>query len=185
MKVKINKNQKYKAFSFVEVMISVFVAAVGLIAVISLMTGTLNNSIDSRNQVIAALLAQEGAELVRNIRDSNWESENPNGSFDHMANGNDRKIDNNYAYPGDIVSGAPYDLKINAAGFYAHSGITDTKFQRRIVIIDECDGVCGTNPVIGRRITSLVSWNGNIPPAECNTISKCAYSQAVLTTYGE
>jgi Tfp pilus assembly protein PilV len=172
------KNKKYKAFSFVEVIISVFLVTVGLVAVISLLSGTLNNTIDSRNQVIAILLSQEGTELVRNIRDNNWESNDPPAthSFDNINNDADCTID----YITHIIEYTPasHILKINSDGFYAHSGLTNTKFQRKIVIADS-----GTD----KAITSFVIWGGNIFPAvaDCNTASKCAYTQMMLSTYGE
>jgi type II secretory pathway pseudopilin PulG len=184
-KSKIKRLKNSNGFSLVEVIISVFLVAVGLIAVISLLSGTLSNSIDSRNQVIAVLLAQEGTELVRNIRDNNWESNDPPAthSFDNITNYADCTID----YVTHVIEGAPasHILKINGDGFYAHSGLTNTKFQRKIIISDELDinGISTGNKIID----SLVIWGGSVFPAvaDCNTTSKCAYSQLALSIYGE
>jgi Tfp pilus assembly protein PilV len=173
------KNKKYKAFSFVEVMVSVFLVTVGMMAVISLMTSTLNNSIDSRNQIVATLLAQEGVELMRNIRDNNWESQNPDGSFDHLGSNNNCRIDKTYVFPANIVCGSSYGLNVDGNGFYTHSAGAASKFQRKIIISDS-----GTD----KNVISMVSWNGSVPPGttvECNTASKCAYTQIILGTYGE
>jgi prepilin-type N-terminal cleavage/methylation domain-containing protein len=61
-----------KGFSFVEVMTAVFILTVGIIAALSLFSSQLTQLLNSRNQVIAGLLAQENMEIVRNIRDNNW-----------------------------------------------------------------------------------------------------------------
>ena len=58
-------------FSIAEVVVAVFVISTGLLAIISLIINSLNYSMLSRDQVIASQLAQEGIELVRNVRDNN------------------------------------------------------------------------------------------------------------------
>lgn len=169
---------KMAGFSFVEVLISVFLVAIGMIAIISLISSTLSNSIDSRSQVIATLLAQEGTELVRNIRDNNWVvySDPTDHSFENIINNTDCTID--YVNPTINYGPTSHALKINSEGFYAHSGVVNTKFQRKIIIADS-----GADKSVG----SMVIWNGNSFPAvsACNTSSKCAYAQSTLSTYGE
>lgn len=175
MTIKKIQNKNYKAFSFIEVIISVFLITVGMMAVVSLISSTLSNSIDSRNQVIASLLAQEGTELVRNIRDSNWEKDV--SSFTGIPNGANCAID----YDTIALSCPPAvsnALQIDGNGFYNHSSVTDARFWRRIIISGTTD----------RIVASLVSWNGSLPPAtigECNTSSKCAFTQVTLGIFGE
>jgi len=173
------KNKKYKAFSFVEVMIAVFLLSVGMIAVITLMSGSLRDSMDSRNQVIASGLAQEGTELVKNIRDTNWlANSDPTGhSFDGINNSSNCTISYNSA--GLDYSPASNFLKIDANSFYSHAGVTaNTRFQRKIKISDV---------VADKNIISMVIWGGSFPAdfSTCNTSTKCAYTQLTLTTYGE
>ncbi len=60
-----------RGFSVLEVLIAVFVTSVGLTAVLALLTGSLKTSLDNRDALVAAGLAQEGIELIQNIRDNN------------------------------------------------------------------------------------------------------------------
>lgn len=68
------RRRKYGGFSFIESMVAVVVLSTGIIVSVSLISKALQQTLDSRNQVIAGLLAEEGVELVRNIRDNNWAS---------------------------------------------------------------------------------------------------------------
>jgi len=61
-----------KGFSLLETLVAIAVITVGLVGVIGLIAYTISISRVSPNKVIAANLAQEGIEAVRNIRDSNW-----------------------------------------------------------------------------------------------------------------
>jgi Tfp pilus assembly protein PilV len=172
------KNKKLKAFSFVEVMISVFLLSIGMVAIITLMSGSLRDSLDSRNQIIASGLAQEGTELARNMRDSSWLSNSPSTghSFDNIPTGNTCRADKNSTA---ITCGNPYALLFDGSGYYTHTGTTPTKFQRRLIVQDS-----GSSKIV----TSLVSWNNASPPNDptnCNTSNQCAFAQINLTTYGE
>jgi len=61
-----------KAFSFIEVIISIAIGSAVLIAVFSLASQNLIAADLTRHRVIAAHLAQEGVEIVINKRSSNW-----------------------------------------------------------------------------------------------------------------
>lgn len=85
-------NQKHqKGFSLVEVIVAVFILEVGLLASMSLLTSTFGSFQLSQKQFVAANLAQEGIEKVRNKRDSNWVSRRDTwqgisgGSFDSAS----------------------------------------------------------------------------------------------------
>ncbi|MDP6704496.1 MAG: prepilin-type N-terminal cleavage/methylation domain-containing protein [archaeon] len=60
-----------KGFTLPEVLIALFVLTIGAVGVFSLTTQVTTRSTDSTSQLIASYLAQEGIEVVRNIRDSN------------------------------------------------------------------------------------------------------------------
>lgn len=90
------KNKKHfkiispSGFTLVEVMVAVAVLSVGLIGAANLITYNISNSAKAINKTIAMNLAQEGIELVRNIRDTNWLQ----GKFDNSgANSWDWGID--------------------------------------------------------------------------------------------
>jgi len=61
-----------KAFSLLEIIIAMFIISMGVIGVMSLIVSNINLGLFSKNKLIAMNLAQEGIELVRNIRDENW-----------------------------------------------------------------------------------------------------------------
>ena len=175
-----NKNKKNTVFSLIETLISVFLITVGLLATVNLISKSMAESVDSRNQLIAGELAQEGIELVRNIRDNNWASGNTSfENFSKCAFGGSSicGIDKTGSF---ITAGTPYRLYLDSNNFYINSGTTATKFRRKLIIAD--DGV-------NKKITSVVTWNNTAPPdpasATCNTANKCTFVQETLTTWGE
>lgn len=157
------KSKRYKAFSFVEVIISVFVISVGLIASVGLISTSLSGSMDSRKQIVASLLAQEGIEQIRNIRDNNWIDNDPaTASFSG-------------------ISGSTTELRYTDDVGYGDSG-SATPFTRRITV---ANGSSADEKII----TSAVIWKGTAFPtideAHCNTASWCAFTQIRLNNWGE
>lgn len=69
MKKKYMAIKNNKGFSLVEMMIVIFVVGVGLVGVVSFFNASLASQMNVKNELIANGLAQEGAELVRNLRD--------------------------------------------------------------------------------------------------------------------
>lgn len=63
---RINKNSK-EGFTLIELLIVVFLIGVALVGVISFFNSSLQSNFEAKNELIAAGLAQEGAELVRNL----------------------------------------------------------------------------------------------------------------------
>ncbi len=189
-----NKKQfgKYKkSFSIGEVMLSVFILGVVIVTVAQLFASSYKNFADSRDMVIASMLAQEGVELVRNIRDNNWAQGNPSFdnidetqtgpvSFkgcpidpDNMSCSSDRFI--------DCVGASGCSLYFHSnTGLYTNDqgGGQRTKFKRRITITE----VVGT-----RLIISMVRWDnaGFTSTALCAKDSKCVFSQIALNNWGE
>ena len=156
-------------------------------AVISLLGKSLKESLDSRDQIIAGLLAQESIELVRNIRDNNWVT--TGNSFDRFPTSaikDNCRIDKDYDYSSgavlqcDIVSFDGYALKMDSNGFYSHNGPTATKFHRKGIITDIGAGA-------EKKVTSMMIWSRNDFPAlgNCGASEKCAYTEVVLTKWGE
>lgn len=67
------KNINKSWFSIIEIMIGIFIFSIWIISVYSLIITTLKLNDYNKNYIIAANLAREQVELVRNIRDSNYE----------------------------------------------------------------------------------------------------------------
>lgn len=73
-KIKKNLNQSH-GFSLIEVVLSLALTGLVFLSIYSLYAVTLRYDTESRYEVIASNLAQEGAEIIRNIRDDNFLNE--------------------------------------------------------------------------------------------------------------
>jgi len=171
-----------------EVIVSLFVITVGIVAAIGLLTKSVSNSINSRNQIIAAQLAQEGVELVRNIRDNNIaDSED---AFLGLGIMNDKCIDvsadaNYFTLNNpnlECLDG--HKLYYNSGNFtYIHSNCgdncTETGFFRKIDIEPYPPPPASDSNF--RLVKSTVIWTGtdSFPPS-CTTSTKCTEAQAIL-----
>jgi type II secretory pathway pseudopilin PulG len=84
-----------KAFSLLEVMLSIFLLTVGMITLLTLVAKSIKVSIESRNKIIATMLAQEGHELIINARDTrllNEENDDMVNLFNNSSNSIDLNI---------------------------------------------------------------------------------------------
>ena len=168
------KIKNKKGFSIAETLIAVFILVVGLVSLIFLTANSMKNSMDSRDQIIAGALAQEGVELVRNIRDTNLASGASN-IFQNIPDTSTGCID----YSNSSVSSCGYQLYLSGSNFYLHSssGTIPTKFFRKIII--------STLDANTKSITSYVSWNGSAPDTtKCNAANKCVSVQDTLVNTG-
>jgi len=174
----------------VEVLVSMFLISVGLMAVVSLFSSNLVRVINSRNQTIAGLLAQEGAELVRNIRDNNVAA--GLGSFDvnlPSESKTDCIIDMGNVVMNDdrcdrsLIQEKLYYSPLSSKNYYIHSsaGGKETKFKRKIDI-----AYSGTGDARAMTVTSIVAWGETFPSvSDCNFANRCAYVETTLTKWKE
>lgn len=65
-------NKNIKAFTIIEVIIAVFILTFGVVGVFGLIQIITTFTYDISSRLTAVYLAQEGIEIIRNIRDSNW-----------------------------------------------------------------------------------------------------------------
>lgn len=61
------KTEKNTGFTLIEMLIVIFFVGVGLVGVLTFFNSSLRSNFEAKNELIAAGLAQEGAELVRNL----------------------------------------------------------------------------------------------------------------------
>ncbi len=87
-------HKKEKGFSIGEVMVAMFILLVGIVDAIFLTVRSVSGLHDSRDAVIATLLAQEGVELVRNVRDNNVTQTNCGGGSERCT-----VFDQTYGFP--------------------------------------------------------------------------------------
>lgn len=122
-----------RGFTLMEVIIAVAIIAVGLVAIVALVNLSVSGIRINKSRIIASNLAQEGLEIVRNIRDNNWLSYKRGLSNwkDGLAAGDYRAQYDSEALL--VFSSTP--LKIDSNGFYQYgdSG-TNTLFYRKITI---------------------------------------------------
>ena len=134
---------KNKSFTLLEVIIAISILTVAVGGIYALIQQTLRAASLANSKLIAAHLAQEGAETVRNLRDNNWLNQriNPGLSWKAGIGGGEHEVDYNDAALTSFVGDGRY-LYIDAAnGFYAYlasPGPTDmqTKFKRKITITE-------------------------------------------------
>jgi len=177
-----------KGFSFIEVMLAVFLIAVGVVASVTLLGVGLRESLDSRSQLTAVLLAQEGAELVRNIRDNNWTTGPPVTTFENFP-----AVDPDNCIIGLSSAGlicgagaANKTLYLDSDGLYDVAGVSPTKFKRKIMI--SYDPAAATpGDATYATVTGMTIWGSSFPAdaEHCNTTTKCSFVEVTLTNWGD
>lgn len=168
-----------RGFSFLEVMISLFVLSIGFLGVINLATSTLKSSMLQRDAVIASMLVQEGAELVYNVRDTNLAK--GDASFEGFTEGS-FKVD--YSNPSFSSCSSVSSCQLSAVTSGSNTlykydpNAPKSKFSREILISSSGAG--------GWEITSVVVWGkGTFPlaavnEATCTTAGSCSFAKTVL-----
>lgn len=122
-----------KGFTLLEVIASIFIITIGVMGILSLITMSISGALISKSQLIAANLAQEGIEVVRNIRDSNWieQRRDPDVFWNQGLSPGDYRVE----YDSEsllALSGNPA-LKLSN-GRYQYDNGTDTLFHRKVTI---------------------------------------------------
>lgn len=194
------KNKKKKGFSIGEVLLAIFVLSIGMIATFSLFNKGIKNLQNERDLIVASLLAQEGVEVVRNIRDNNWAArdftdiakQNDPPAFEGILIDKNNKVKNcRVDYGTFILSNTDCSSGDNLGGrflslqglFYKNSN-TNSKFKRRVVLEANDDNKGEYAESV--KVTSMVYWSsGSFPNIDsCTIANKCVFSQSILTNWG-
>lgn len=125
-------------FSLVETIIVLFIVSTGLLGILSLIIQNIQSQDYNKNNLIAYQLAQEGIELTRKVRDSNWR-DMPRKPFWWNLGPGQYYMDYLDATPNNYNSNQPDRslLKQDSQGFYFHdllSTATSSGFSRVITI---------------------------------------------------
>jgi Tfp pilus assembly protein PilV len=186
MKMK-HKTNNRSGFSLGEVLLSVTVLLVGILVLITLMSKSVQSALYSRDVITATELAQEGVELVRNVRDNQF-ADGASDVFTHAifirnhcqidpVNLNGASCDMNYGAEDQYVLGYSFPL-----GF-RYATATKSKFSRYVNI----DYNPGQKTAV---VTSFVHWGTTIPKnataptlASCTLVNRCVYVQDVLKAW--
>ena len=141
-----------RGFTMIEVIIAISVIIVGVTAAFSLINKGLSLTIDFSDKLTAVYLAQEGIEIVRNIRDTNW-TKNPPVDWNVGLGAGDWKADYN-----DNILATYGETFLNFDGnFYSYDSGTRTKFRRKINVSSLTTEYAGVAPGY-LLVTVTVEW---------------------------
>jgi type II secretory pathway pseudopilin PulG len=161
-----NNIQENRGFTILEITIVIFIITIGLIGILSLSNQNVQVQYVNKNTVIASQLAQEGLEIVRNKRDTNWlrgydwEKSTTSNSVLAIIPGWP-SVGTQVQYTVDAVTGlnnvvtgindANAKLYLNAANLYTHAvTATSTGFSRVVTV--------GNESIASTSVTCLVQW---------------------------
>jgi type II secretory pathway pseudopilin PulG len=138
---------KKNGFTLIEIIIAIFLVATSLVGIFAAFSVVTILASESADRLTATYLAQEGLEIARNIRDTNWlrmdfcqsNPEDPSCSpspawddnglnFSVLGRGAD------YTYDSLVESIDASYLKKDSNGFFNYLSGSDTKFKRSFLI---------------------------------------------------
>lgn len=130
-----------QGFTLIEMLAVVFIITVGLTSVFSLIQTTSFSSQLTADQLTATYLAQEGVELVRSVRETNWledrQREGDTAWDEDLEEGEWQMDYTSLEQDPDFID---YDenryLRLNNEGYNYDPG-NDTRFRRKIIIEKE------------------------------------------------
>jgi len=136
-----------RSFTLLEVILAITVLTLAVSGSFILISQTIALVSVVQSKLIASYLVQEGIEVVKNIRDTNWLKIQPW----------DQSLEEGDCWEGDYQTGAPPDypsftscpfpyqydnlrfLNIDENNFYSYSFGDPTIFKRKIIISDKID----------------------------------------------
>ena len=133
------KHKSGGGFTLLEVILAIFVITVGIAGTLGIIQQGISYTQLSSSRLTANYLAQEGLEIVRNIRDGNWLEmrTNPAISWDSGIEAGSWEAD--YKTQNLTRSYSATLLNIDSSGFYSYSSGSPTKFKRGITITKNGD----------------------------------------------
>lgn len=141
-----------KGFTLVEVFIALLVVSIGIGGVIALVGQTSAFGANASSQLMATFLAQEGVEIARNIRDSNFLAIHNGGTVAWdagLAGCTSSQAGCEADYTSTVLTPLQDRFLNFVNGFYSYSPGAQTQFKRKIF----ADGSGDT-----RTVTVQVTW---------------------------
>ena len=151
------KNQR--GITLLELMVTVAVISIGVVGIFHLIQNTILSASSVRLRITATYLAQEGVELVKNVRSTNWIKEKDSWLsgmlFCSGTHGCEMAYnDSNDGSLREVLSEEDLNyLKINNYGFYGYETGIETLFKRQIYV--EQENIDGVDVA---KVTAKVSW---------------------------
>ncbi len=140
-----------KGFTIIEILTAIFVLTVGIIGVLTVIQQTMAQTETLNERLTAIYLAQEGIEIVRNIRDGNWLE---GVAWDTDLNPGNWEADYQTQALTDTYDG---DFLLIDGGLYNYSSGTSTSFRREIIVSDKQD-LDGDAFYDQMKVTVIVRW---------------------------
>jgi prepilin-type N-terminal cleavage/methylation domain-containing protein len=164
-------------FSLIEVLIAIFLIGIAFVGVVAFFNSSLQSHIEAKNELVAAGLAQEGSELIRNLRDYYSLNDMPWSDLVDEDTGLPKCervdyhiLDESSLHQCDNSKSA--DVCLNAEGRYEQCGVgaTGVGFQREIRVVCEDENNAAINCSVPGNVKSLnvvstVTWNGRTTEA--------------------
>ena len=127
---------KNKGFSLIEVVTAIFILTVGVGGAFSLIYQTLSAVYIVRSGLTASFLAQEGVEIIKNLRDNAWLESRAATSTSWLANLSEAGGDYEVDYTTDYLSRSNNStyMKIDSNGFMNYSSGDNTNFIRSVAL---------------------------------------------------
>jgi len=136
------KKNKNKGFTFIELMIVIFIMTVGITAIYTSITRIISSTTYSTLNLTANYLAQEGIEIVKSIRDSNFiettfiETTTSGSWKKDLSPGNYEADYNDYSLS-SLQDNECRFLKVDEEGFFNYKDGSDSPFKRKITITED------------------------------------------------
>jgi len=169
--------------SLIEAVFAIGILVMIASAILALVSASISGQQESESQIIANNLAREGIEAARNIRDSNWLSNQDwdTGLIDSIGN-SQRAVawfnpDNglaSWSFDFNLTPGKDL-LFLSSAGVYSHlaQGNKPTNFSRQVIFENICRNdatgqeritfpCAGGETKIGLKVSSQVSWHDQV-----------------------
>lgn len=174
----VRKNKK--GFSLVEVIVVISIITVGLVGVAALVFQNLQIQNLNERYLVASMLAQEGIELVRNIRDDNWLNQSNDWLVDITEDDEGFPLDGTFIidyrgrasinHSADDMTNNDTKLYLENNGHYSHvyTG-ANTAYRRLITVSENVDYLMVTSEVRWKKgpddysykiFTVLYNWRG-------------------------
>ena len=129
------KKTQLAGFTLVEILIAITIFFIGVVGIFSLLADSINTASFSVDNFTASQLAQEGMEIVRNIRDQNWLNLADYSSGLSTCQAGCEIDYNDIAF---VAYQASF-LKIDINGFFNYQQGENSKFKRKIIITPQTD----------------------------------------------
>ncbi|HPT08381.1 MAG TPA: prepilin-type N-terminal cleavage/methylation domain-containing protein [bacterium] len=156
---KINIKNNKQAFTLIEIVLILIITSIGLTAILSLASKSINFNNVKKNMFTAMFLSEEGLGLMTNIRDTNMIISNYYNDWDNLgqtatSGSNYYKVDYYSLIATSTTGISETNLWQDEAGFYSHSSTSSStaSIYNRMITVNSFTA--------SSSIESLVEWTG-------------------------